>query len=176
MHLENGYVQVYTGPGKGKTTAALGLCLRAVGQGLRVYFIQFMKGNIEYGELTAAARLAPEFTLKQMGRESFVDKANPDPVDIDWAERGLSLAREIISKGEHDLVVLDEINVALDYGLVKLKDVLAIIDSRPRHVELVLTGRYAPAEIIDIADLVTEMREIEHYYRQGIKSRRGIEL
>jgi cob(I)alamin adenosyltransferase len=176
MRLEKGYVQVYTGSGKGKTTAALGLGMRALGQGLKVYIIQFMKGNINYGELSTAARLAPECTLKQMGRECFVDKKNPDPIDIEWAARGLRLAEEIISRGNHDLVILDEINVALDYKLIGLDEVLEMIKARPKHVELVLTGRYAPIEIIDIADLVTEMREIRHYYRKGVSSRTGIEL
>jgi len=170
-----GLVQVYTGDGKGKTTAALGLALRAAGQGLKVYIIQFMKGWPFYGELEAVKHI-PNLTLRQFGRPDFVDKANPDPTDIRLAQEALDHARQVVMAGEHDVVVLDEINVALDFGLIPLADVLELIADRPPHVELVLTGRYAPREIIARADLVTEMLQIKHPYTQGVEARKGIEF
>ncbi len=170
-----GLVQVYTGNGKGKTTAALGLAFRASGHGLKTYIIQFMKGEIYYGELGAAEKLSETITIKQMGRPDFVDKKNPARVDIEMAEEALKLARELITGGKYDLVILDEINVALDFGLIKLDDVLEIIDKKPPEVELILTGRYAPKEIIERADLVTEMVEVKHPYNAGIEARVGIE-
>ena len=173
--LEKGMVQVYTGDGKGKTTAALGLAFRALGHGLRAYVIQFMKGNIEYGELTMARALGPEIRIVQMGRESFVSRENPDPVDVRMALEALEHAKEIAARGDVDILVLDEINVAMDFALVDVKDVLALIDERPAGMEIVLTGRWAPSEIVDRADLVTEMKEIKHYYRKGVQSRLGIE-
>jgi cob(I)alamin adenosyltransferase len=171
-----GLIQVYTGPGKGKTTAALGLAMRAIGHGLKVYIIQFMKGNIRYGELETARQLSPNIVIKQMGRETFVDRNNPDKIDIELAQQGLQLAREVIGAGEYDIVVLDEINVAVDYGLISLEDLLKLLDTKPAHVELILTGRDAKREVIERADLVTEMVEVKHYYRGGIRSREGIEV
>ena len=168
-------IHVYTGNGKGKTTAALGLACRALGHGYRVFIIHFMKGNIEYGELKIARKLAPDLIIKQMGRECFVDRQNPDPEDIRMAEDGIELAKRIILGGEYDIVVLDEVNVAVDYGLIDKKELLKLLDERPSHVELILTGRYAPEEIIERADLVTEMVEVKHYYQKGIQSREGIE-
>ncbi len=170
-----GLVQLYTGNGKGKTTAALGLSLRASGKGLSVYIIQFMKGRINYGELEAVKRL-PSVTIEQFGRPDFVDKANPAEIDVELAEQGLSRAREIISGGEHDLVVLDEINVALDFRLIKLQNVVEMIRERPKHVEIVLTGRDAPRILIDLADLVSVIAEVKHPYRAGIQCREGIEF
>ncbi len=172
----NGMIQVYTGTGKGKTTAALGLAMRALGHGLKVYIIQFMKGNIRYGEVETARRLSPDIVIKQMGRETFVNRDNPDKIDIELAQKAFALAKEVITSGEYDIVVLDEINVAVDYGLISLETLLDLIDSRPAHVELILTGRYAKEEVIDRADLVTEMVEVKHYYREGIHSREGIEI
>jgi len=169
-------IHVYTGMGKGKTTAALGLAMRALGHGLKVYIIQFMKGNIRYGELETARQLSPNIVIKQMGRECFVDRDNPDKIDIELAQRAFQLAREILSGGTHDIVVLDEINVAVDYGLIPLDAVLALLDSKPHHVELILTGRYARQEVIQRADLVTEMCEVKHYYQEGIPSRKGIDM
>ena len=169
-------IHVYTGMGKGKTTAALGLAMRALGHGLKVYIIQFMKGNIRYGELETARQLSPNIVIKQMGRECFVDRDNPDKIDIELAQRAFQLAREILSGGTHDIVVLDEINVAVDYGLIPLEAVLELLDSKPHHVELILTGRYARQEVIERADLVTEMREVKHYYQEGIPSRKGIDM
>ncbi len=168
-------VQVYTGNGKGKTTAALGLAMRAVGQGLKVHMIQFMKGNIEYGELKTARRLAPDLVITQMGRETFVDYQNPEAVDRAWARRGMDLAWKLLET-DLDLLILDEINVAVEFRLVSKEEVLDLIRRRPSEMELVLTGRYAPVDIVKEADLVTEMLEIKHYYHRGIESRKGFEL
>ncbi len=173
--LDRGYVQVYTGNGKGKTTAALGLALRAVGHGMKVYVIQFMKGSIDYGELAGARRLAPELEVVQMGRECFVNKKSPSAEDVELARRGLELARDVIAAGGHDVVILDEINCAVDFNLVPVEDVLELVRSRPDGMELVLTGRGASEEIIEAADLVTEMREVKHYYAAGVDGRVGIE-
>lgn len=174
--MERGLIQVYTGNGKGKTTAALGLALRAVGHGLKVLMIQFMKGDINYGEIEASKRLSPNLVIIQSGRDTFVSKTNPDPIDIELAKKGLSLAKEEILSKKYDIVILDEINVAIDYGLIPLSDLLNLIDSKPDSVEIVLTGRNAKLEVIEKADLVTEMIEIKHYYHKGIPARKGIEL
>mgnify|MGYP001560597078 CR=1 FL=1 len=173
--MEKGLIQVYTGNGKGKTTAALGLALRAVGHGFKVFVIQFMKGNINYGELESAKKLFPFLTIKQMGRETFVSKTNPHPIDIKMAQEGFALAEKAIESGEYDIVILDEINVAIDYGLIPLSDLLQLIDSKPETVELILTGRNARPEIVEKADLVTEMVEWKNYYNKGIPARKGIE-
>lgn len=175
MSLQRGLVQVYTGDGKGKTTAALGLALRAAGQGLNVYIIQFMKGWAHYGELTALEH-QPNIILRQFGRPDFVDKEKPKPIDIQLARKALRHAQEIVASERYDLVILDEVNVALDYGLIDLDEVIALIENKPRKVELVLTGRYAHPRLIELADLVTEMVEVKHPYRQGMEGRRGIEF
>ena len=174
MKSEKGLIQVYTGDGKGKTTAALGQAMRASGQGLNVYIIQFMKGWPHYGELEAVRRL-PNIIIRQFGRAEYVSKESPEPVDIRLAEEALEHAREILTSGDYDLVVLDEINVALEWQLIRLEDVLSLLDQKPGHVELILTGRYAHPEVLARADLVTEMKEIKHPYHEGIVSRRGIE-
>ena len=174
--MEKGLVQVYTGNGKGKTTAALGIALRAVGHGFKVLIVQFMKGNIEYGELESARKLFPNLTIKPMGRKTFVSKSCPDPVDVRQAQKGFSLAKKAVKNKEFDVVILDEINVAVDYGLIPLEDLLQLIDSKPETVELILTGRNAKPEILDKADLVTEMIDRKHYYDKGISARKGIEI
>jgi len=174
--MEKGLIQVYTGNGKGKTTAALGLALRAVGHGLKVLFIQFMKGNMDYGELESSKKLSPYLTIKQVGRETFVSKTNPDPIDIKLAQDGFALAKKAIWDDEYDIVILDEINVAIDYGLIPLSDLIHLLDNKPRGVELILTGRNARPEVMDKADLVTEMVERKHYFGNGVKARKGIEV
>ncbi len=174
MRLEQGLIQVYTGDGKGKTTAALGLALRAAGHGLRVYIVQFMKGWPQYGELVALRR-QPNITLVQFGRPDFVDKQEPDPRDIALAQQALKHSLDVLGSGGYDVVVLDEINVALDYALVSLEQVLSLIESKPRRVELLLTGRNARPEVLARADLVTEMRELKHPYATGLRARKGIE-
>ncbi len=172
---QQGLVQVYTGNGKGKTTAALGLALRAAGHGKKTCVIQFMKGEIYYGELGAAEILSPYLDIVQMGRPDFVNKNNPDPIDVRLAGEALALARDVLAARKYDIVILDEINVALDFGLIGTADVIALIDARPAETELILTGRYAKQEIIDRADLVTEMKEIKHPYNAGVEARLGIE-
>ncbi len=174
--MEKGLIQVYTGNGKGKTTAALGLALRAAGHGLRTLMIQFMKGNIQYGELESAKKLSPYLTIRQMGRETFVSKTHPDPVDIEWAKKGLALAKEAIFSGNYDIVILDEINVAVDFGLIPLSEVLRLLTDKPGTVELILTGRNGHPAILEKADLVTEMVERKHYYTKNVKAREGIEI
>jgi cob(I)alamin adenosyltransferase len=176
MTLDRGYIHVYTGDGKGKTTAALGLALRAMGHGLRVFVIHFMKGNIRYGELEMARKLGPDLEIRQMGRETFVNRENPDPEDIRLAVEALTLAGEVTGAGKYDLVVLDEVNVAVDFGLIPVDGVLELMRNRPKHVELVLTGRNAHPDVVAEADLVTEMKLIKHYYDRGVAAREGVEL
>jgi cob(I)alamin adenosyltransferase len=175
VSLKQGQVQVYTGNGKGKTTAALGLALRAVGRGLNVCMIQFIKGGGQYGEHLAAEKLAPLLTIHQTGRDGWINKEKLDPEDIRIARETLELASTVLSSGEYDLVILDEINGAAWFGLIEVDDILRLVDARPDAVELVLTGRSADERLIEVADLVTEMGEIKHYYQQGIQARVGIE-
>ncbi len=176
MPLETGRVQVYTGDGKGKTTAALGLACRAVGHDLKVVMIQFMKGSIDYGELNTAKRLAPNLTIIQQGRENFVNREDPDPIDVKMAQEGIKLAKRFMEKDPPDILILDELNVALDFGLVSLEQVLELLKLRPEKMELVITGRYAHPEVMKRADLITEMVEIKHYYNmEGLDGRVGIE-
>ncbi|MBU7015489.1 MAG: cob(I)yrinic acid a,c-diamide adenosyltransferase [Theionarchaea archaeon] len=172
--MEKGLVHVYTGNGKGKTTAALGLAMRAAGHGLKVYMIQFMKGRINYGELETA-KLIPNFEIKQVGRPDFVSKENPDPEDIRLAQEGLEHAEAVISAGQYDMVILDEINVAMDFRLVSRDRVITLIKEKLEPVELVLTGRSCPPDIVKIADYVTEVLDIKHPYMKGLKARKGIE-
>ncbi len=173
--LSRGLIQVYTGDGKGKTTCALGLALRAVGQGFRVYMVQFMKGR-ETGELRAAAeRLAPDMTMRSFGRPGLVKLRAPAPEDLALVREAWDLARQVILAGEHDLVILDEINLALTFNLVPREEVFQVLRERPPWVEVVLTGRQAPPELVEMADLVTEMRPLKHYYAAGVPARRGIE-
>jgi cob(I)alamin adenosyltransferase len=173
MSLKKGFIHVYTGNGKGKTTAAIGLGIRAAGEGLQVAMIQFMKGR-RYSELDALHHIK-NFTVVQFGRDEFVCKEKPEQVDIDLAQKGFAYAKEIIQKGGYDLVILDEINVALDFNLISLKDVIELLEHKPETVELVLTGRYASPDIIKHADLVSEILEIKHPYQKGVQSRKGID-
>ena len=173
--LKKGLVQVYTGDGKGKTSAAFGLALRAIGRGLNVYIIQFIKGGFDYGELYIIDKL-PNLKLKAFGQGKFVTQLPPGEKDIKIAKEAFNLAKKIIMSGEYDIVILDEINVALSLRLIKTEDVVNLIKEKPEHVELVLTGRYAPKEIIEAADLVTEMREIKHPFQKGVPPRKGIEF
>ena len=169
-----GIVQVYTGDGKGKTTAAFGQALRAIGQGYRVCIIQFMKGR-KYGECLAAERHLPNLTVHLAGLDSFVMRENPAPLDIELARQGLATAREAIASGAYDMVILDEINVAADFRLIPLADITDLIRDKPASVDLILTGRYAAPEIIALADTVSEIREVRHHYAAGVKERAGIE-
>lgn len=173
MSLKKGLIHVYTGNGKGKTTAAIGLGIRAAGNGLKVYMIQFMKGR-RYSELDALEHV-PHFTVVQFGRDEFVSKEKPEQIDIDLAQKGLAHAKDIITKEEYDLVILDEINVAVDYHLIRVQDVIKLLEKKPENVELVLTGRYAPPELIKRSDLVSEILEIKHPYQKGVMSRKGID-
>ena len=173
MSLEKGFIHVYTGNGKGKTTAAIGLGVRATGEGLKVYMIQFMKGR-RYSEIDALDHIQ-NFTVVQFGRDEFVLKENPEQIDIDLARKGFEQAKIIINKGEHDVVILDEINVAVDYNLIPLNDVLQLLEEKPKKVELILTGRYASPEVVKQADIVSEILEIKHPYQNGIESRKGID-
>jgi len=171
--LSKGYVQVYTGDGKGKTTAALGLALRASGHGMHTYIGQFMKGQ-HYGELDAL-RDHPYITVEQYGDVRCIRREEVTPEHVAQAHQGLERAREAMLSGRYDIVVLDEINVSIWFGLLTVEEVLTFIEQKPPDVELILTGRRAPQEIIDRADLVTEMREVKHYYQQGVMARKGIE-
>ncbi len=173
--IGKGYVQVYTGNGKGKTTAALGLAMRAAGHGLHTVILQFMKGWIDYGELEGARMLAPHVEIHQAGRDTFVNRKNPDPEDTRLAREGWELAKKAILGGKADIVVLDEINCAIDFGLLPLEEVIDVIKRKPDGMELVLTGRGAPQGLIEVADLVTEMREVKHYYAKGVDARVGVE-
>jgi cob(I)alamin adenosyltransferase len=168
-----GYVQVYTGNGKGKTTAALGLALRAVGAGHKVFIGQFVKGMV-YSELESLDRLSDQITVRQYGRDVFI-RNNPKPEDIEKAQAGLEEVRKASSSGEYQLVILDEANIATSYKLIAVEDLLELIENRHEGTELVITGRNADPQLIEKADLVTEMKEIKHYYKKGVKARKGIE-
>ena len=173
--LSEGLIQVYTGNGKGKTTAALGQAMRACGHGLRVLMIQFMKGSANYGEVRLAGAI-PGFKLVQSGLPTFVKKFAPSEEDLRLAAEGLAAAQRAVEGAECDILILDEINVAVDYGLVKADDVLGLVAKRPPGMEVILTGRYAPTEFLEVADLVTEMKEVKHHYAAGKEMREGIEF
>ena len=168
-----GYVQVYTGNGKGKTTAMLGLTLRAVGAGLRVFIAQFVKG-MKYSELEALRRFDDLVVVKQYGRDCFIVN-KPTEEDIRIAHHGLKEVRSILFEGNYDIVVLDEANIATWYKLFSVDELLELITNKPKHVELIITGRNADERILKQADLVTEMQEHTHYYTKGIEARIGIE-
>ncbi len=167
------YVHVYTGNGKGKTTAALGLALRACGAGKKVFFAQFIKGK-PYSEIEAINKFLPQITIKQYGLDCFIYN-EPTKADIKIAQEGLLEIEKIIQSEEYDILVLDEANIALYYNLFSLENFLKLIKSRPDNLEIIITGRYAPQELIDIADLVSEIKEIKHYYTKGVEARKGIE-
>jgi cob(I)alamin adenosyltransferase len=175
MALEQGCVQVYTGNGKGKTTASLGLALRAVGRGLKVCVFQFIKGGGLYGEHLAAEKLAPLLTIIQTGRPGWVNTKDITE-DRQAAQEALVQAQELLTSGEYDLFICDEINGAVGFGLIDVEQVLELINQKPEKTELVLTGRNAHERVIEAADLVTEMREIKHYYKAGVPARIGIEM
>jgi len=168
-----GYIHIYTGNGKGKTTAAFGLSLRAAGAGKKVFIAQFVKGKT-YAEIEAVRKYLPAITLKQYGLGCFIVK-NPTPQDVDAARTGLTEITQILEQGEYDLVVLDEANIALHYKLFSVEELIDAIKRKRPETELVITGRYAPTELIDLADLVTEMKEVKHYYKKGVVARKGIE-
>ncbi|QTA87648.1 cob(I)yrinic acid a,c-diamide adenosyltransferase [Desulfonema magnum] len=168
-----GYVQVYTGNGKGKTTASLGLSVRAAGAGLKVFIGQFMKMG-DYSEMKALKKFSDLITIEQYGAGRFV-KGKPSPEEIKSSREGLERIKAVVASGEYDLVIIEEGNVAVMVGLFSVQELLDIIDSKPEHMELVITGRGADLKIIEKADLVTEMKEIKHYYQKGIQARVGIE-
>lgn len=167
-------LQVYTGDGKGKTTAAFGQALRACGHGWRVAVIQFMKGSPDYGEIQAAKQVNG-LEVYQFGQPTFVEKGNPSEQDILEARRGMDAARAAIASGKYQMIVMDEINVAVDYGLIPLAEVLHLIDSCPAELELVFTGRGARPEVLERAGLVSEVREIKHPIHKGLVNRVGID-
>ena len=175
MSLKQGHVQVYTGDGKGKTTASLGLALRAVGRGLKVCMFQFIKGGGRYGEHLAAEKLAPQLTIIQSGRPGWVNTKDITE-DRRVAQEAFARAGELLTSGEFDIFICDEINGAVAFGLIDVEQVLELISSKPAQTELVLTGRNAHGRVIEAADLVTEMREIKHYYTAGVPARTGIEM
>ena len=168
-----GYIQVYTGDGKGKTTAALGLTLRAVGAGLKVYIAQFIKRG-DYSEINSLKRLSDNVTVEQFGCGRF-SKGKPSDEDIAMARKGLGRIKKIFATGQHSVVILDEANVAVSLNLFSENELLEIIDRRPDNVKIIITGREAGPRIIEAADLVTEMKEIKHYFKSGVKARVGIE-
>lgn len=168
-----GYVQVYTGDGKGKTTAALGLALRAAGAGLKVYIAQFVKG-MEYSELKALRNLSGAIVVKQYGRSCFIRQA-PEEEDRRAAQEGLKDVWDVMCSGQYHLIILDEANIATHFNLFSVEDLLDLIHGKPEDVELVITGRRADPRVIAEADLVTEMKEIKHYYQKGVQAREGIE-
>ena len=173
--LEKGYIQIYTGNGKGKTTAALGQALRASGSGMKTFIVQFMK-DFPYGEIKGIQALGNWVQLEQYGDDGFViHKRPPSKKDIQFAQLALTQAKNKMFSEKYDIVILDEICVAIYFGLLNINDVISFLKIKPEPVELILTGRYCPQELIKMADLVTEMKEIRHYYSKGIQARKGIE-
>lgn len=175
--LEHGYVQIYTGDGKGKTTASLGLALRALGHGWKVLVIQFTKGDqgTSYGELISATKFLPNLHVVQFGMDRIVYSHNVSLGDFKEARKGLDYAKKAIESGEYQLVILDEINICIDLGMIKVSEVKEILRNKPETLELVLTGRRAHPELVAMAHLVTEMKPIKHYFDIGVLARQGIE-
>ena len=172
--MKKGMIHVYTGNGKGKTTAALGLAFRAAGRGMKTLIIQFMKGQ-KYGEIESAKRLHPNIVIEQMGLDTFVHVSGPTTEDLALAEKGMQRARRAMTDEDWDIIVLDEVNVAIYFRLLDVDEVLDLMNDKPEHLELVLTGRYAPHQIVARADLVTRMDALKHYFEQGVMARDGIE-
>lgn len=175
---EKGLVIVYTGKGKGKTTAALGIVLRAVGHGYKVGMIQFIKGEWYYGELTSSKRLEPEFELIAAGRGfvGIIDDDHPIEEHEKAAKDAIEVAKQKIASGDYDIMILDEINYAVKLNLISQEDILDVIAAKPEKTSLVLTGNYVPKAVMDAADLVTEMREIKHPYQRGMKAKKGVDF
>jgi len=175
---KDGLIIVYTGGGKGKTTAALGMALRAVGYNHKICLIQFIKGSWPYGEMESVKRLEPELELIISGKGfvGIIDDKSPKEDHIKIAKQALQISKEKVRSGAYNIVILDEVNYAINLGLIDVKDVLELIKSKPENLNLVLTGNHAKQEIIDLADLVTEMKEIKHPYKLGIKAKKGIDF
>lgn len=173
---DKGCVQVYTGNGKGKTTAAIGLTLRAVGAGLKVYFGQFIKGR-DCAEINGLSLLGDNVTLERFGSGRWIDKTNIEQYneELELAKRGLNAVRKAVDSGEFDIVVIDEALGALKAGVIAIDEVMSILKNKPEKLEIVLTGRNIPQELLDIADLVSEINSIKHYYEAGLPARKGIE-
>ena len=169
-----GKIQVYTGHGKGKTTAALGLSIRAAGAELKVFIAQFLKMG-DYSEIKSLEKFSDLITIEQYGLVDRFVRGKPSPEDIEAGRKGLERIKSIIEAGKHDVVIIEEGNVAVNYGLFSTQDLLDVIELKPENMEIVITGRDAPPEIIEKADLVTEMKEIKHYYLKGVEARVGIE-
>lgn len=178
MQNEGGLVIVYTGKGKGKTTAALGMALRAIGHNYKICMIQFIKGSWHYGEMSSSKRLEPEFELTAVGKGfvGILDDKTPKEVHQKIAQEAIQISKEKILSGKYNIVILDEINYAVDLGLVDIHQVLDLIKSKPDDVSLVLTGNHVRQEIVDAADLVTEMKEIKHPFQRGIRAKKGIDF
>ena len=168
-----GYIQIYTGNGKGKTTAALGLALRAAGAGKKICLAQFVKGQM-YSEVKALQQFIPSVEIRQYGLSRFI-RNTPAQADIEAARKGLTEMSEIIISGRYDIVILDEANIAIYYGLFSADELIEVLKQKPDETEIIITGRHAKPELIEIADLVTEMQEIKHYYNKGVEARIGIE-
>jgi cob(I)alamin adenosyltransferase len=171
--IKRGYVQVYTGDGKGKTTAAIGLAVRASGAGLKVFIAQFIKQG-DYSEIKTLRKLSDMITVEQYGMGRFVD-GKPTKEDFDIAEEGLQRARQVMLSGKFDIIILEEANVAVKYGLIPVQELIDLITAKPESVEIVITGRNVSPLILDKADLVTEMKPVKHYYNNGVRARLGIE-
>ena len=169
-----GFIHLYMGEGEGKTLAAIGAAVRAIGHGYKVIIVQFMKGRKDIGEYKIRERLAPEYEIHQFGREVFIDLRKPDPIDYELAREGLKFAREALRR-KPKLLILDEVSLAAAVGLVDVDDVLDLLREVPPSTVVILTGRRAPREFIEIADLVSEVREVKHPMRAGVKARKGIE-
>jgi len=178
MSSGEGLVIVYTGNGKGKTTAALGLSLRAIGYEHKVCMLQFIKGSWHYGEMDSSKKLGPNFELIAVGKGfvGILDDNSPREEHEKYAAEALKICREKIFSEKHDVVILDEVNYAINLGLLDVKEIMKLIKEKPEKLDLVLTGNYAKKEIIELADLVTEMKEIKHPFKSGIKAKKGIDF